>query len=87
MKSNSSGGGEEEQGPLRAPETPPPSHPTFPLVAEDLYANGGKGEVEAMLDVIGELPLEPPAARMNQVLEQQRSLALAADEIAVWRNK
>ena len=86
MKSNTSGGGEEEQGPLRAPGTSPPSHPTLPLAGESLYANGGEAVVEAMLDVIADLPLEPPAARMNQVVEQQRSSALATGEIAVWRN-
>ncbi len=86
MKSNTSGGGEEEQGPLRAPWTPPPSHSTLPLVGESLYANGGEGVAEAMLDVIAELPLEPPAARMKQVLEQQTSSALAEGEIGVWWN-
>ncbi len=62
MNSKTSGGSEEEQGPLRAPGTPPPSHPTVPLVAKGIYANGGEGMVEAMLEVIADLRLEPPAA-------------------------
>ena len=87
MKSKTSGCGEEEHGPLRAPETPPPSQPTLPLVGDGLYANGGEGVVETIVDVIADFPLEPPAARMKQVLEHQTSSALAAGEIGVWKNK
>ena len=54
-------------------------------MAEGLYANGGEGVVVAMLDVIVDLSLEPPAARMNQVVEQERSSDLPVGEIAVWR--
>ena len=48
MKSNSSGGSEEDQGPLPAPGTPPPSH-LIPSQVGD--GGGGRGR-------LGDLPLD-----------------------------